>query len=184
MTKRNGKPFIRVLVALLLLGIAGCSASTEKPLRSAAQAGKVPRDLVVVYDDHDSVWGGERVTIRGSGALRVERFPPRGEPTKEGAAEKPSEIWNASLAPERLTALVETLVAIRAWEQRGDGPGPELDPAKATLSVDVGRERSRIWEWTQDMPALGRIGRVKAEMDRLIEATRPEAREEGGSGPN
>lgn len=176
MTLRNGKTFNHLLLGLGLFLAVGCASSTETPLRNAAGAGRVPKDLVVVYDDHGSVWGGQRVTVRGSGEITVERFAPRGEEALAGAKapdEKPSEVWKGAVEPKALKPLVETLVAIRAWEQRGDGPGPELDPARATLSVDVGRERSRIWEWTNDMPAIGRIAKVKAELDRLIEATRP-----------
>jgi len=149
-------------VALLVAGLAlaGCGSALATELRAAEAERSVPEGLTVVYDDHDTRWGGERIEIRGDGSMEVRRWRP-------GQSEEPPQQWSGEVPEEAVRQLVEVLVDIEAWEQHGEETAPRIDDAKARLTIRIGAEEESIWEWANDLEANRRLFRVKQHLDAL-----------------
>ena len=157
-----------VLPAIALFAI-GCGGGVQSKLESSASAGRVPADLVVVYDDYHPRWGGHRIVVKGDRSLEVERWRPN------QAASAPDR-WSGTVPPTAMDALLQLLVEIEAWEQQVEEDSTRIDDATAKLEVRVGGERASIWEWANDLEANRRISRVKQHLEALaFDARQPMA---------
>ena len=147
--------FARLGCAVLMVASVGCGSSVSSSLRDAEDSGSAPAGMSVVYDDHSAGFGGERIELDQEGVLTLRRFRPAlgGEP-------EVAETVRGQLPPERRVELIALLVEIEAWDQH-DMPETSLNDARAELEVRVGSDRSRIWEWADDLDANQRLSRVE-----------------------
>lgn len=167
--------------ALMVLASVGCGSSVSSSLRDAEDSGSAPAGMTVVYDDHSAGFGGERIELDAEGVLTLRRFRPAlgGEP-------EVAETVRGQLAPERRVELIALLVEIEAWKQH-EMPETSINDARASLELRVGSDRSRIWEWTEDLEANQRISRVEQLLVRfaadLESVSGPEGGTSGGEAP-
>lgn len=156
------------LWALALLGasVLGCGGSVGSALRDARSVSRVPSEFVVVYDDRSAVWGGNQITLAGDGSLSLRRRRPGMEVSDERSPD-----WQGQVSSEQVSALVSLLIEVRAWEQRYDSSGNEpLDASRARLRISVQGAQSEVWEWSNDLETNARLVRVKAYLERLVQA--------------
>ncbi len=140
---------------LLTLASIGCGGSVSGSLRDAEDSGSAPAGMTVVYDDHSTGFGGERIELNPEGELTLRRYRPA-----LGGESEVAETVRGTLPPERRLELIALLVEIEAWDQH-DMPETSLNDARAELEVRVGSDRSRIWEWADDLDANQRLSRVE-----------------------
>ncbi|MFW6050750.1 MAG: hypothetical protein ACODAU_06225 [Myxococcota bacterium] len=151
----------------VLVALAGCAHPVERGLQDAADASRAPPALRVVYDDHHALWGGRRIAVHGDGRIEVRRWRP-GQPEDE------PDVWRGRLPPERVAGLVRLLVRIEAWDQRVEKALPRLDEGRARLHLRIGDERATIWEWANDLEAVGRLVLVRDLLEELVADARRE----------
>lgn len=161
--------------ALMVLASVGCGSSVSSSLRDAEDSGSAPAGMSVVYDDHSAGFGGERIELDAEGVLTLRRFRPAlgGEP-------EVAETVRGQLAPERRAELIALLVEIEAWKQH-EMPETSINDARASLELRVGSDRSRIWEWTEDLEANQRLSRVEQLLVRFAADLEAVAGPEGGT---
>ena len=161
--------------ALMVLVSVGCGSSVSSSLRDAEDSGSAPAGMSVVYDDHSAGFGGERIELDAEGVLTLRRFRPAlgGEP-------EVAETVRGQLAPERRVELIALLVEIEAWKQH-EMPETSINDARASLELRVGSDRSRIWEWTEDLEANQRLSRVEQLLVRFAADLEAVADPEGGT---
>ncbi len=152
--------FLSVMLCSGALAIGGCGGGVSDALENAHESGNVPQGLRVTYEDYARRQGGDRIVIAGDGSLRGDRWRP-GEAKSEGR------YWEGRVPARSVEALVQLLIEIRAWEQEAEEEPMRLEDRRATLTVEVGGERSEIWEYVSDLEARGRIHRVKSHLDAL-----------------
>jgi hypothetical protein len=163
------------LVILLggCVGACACAHPVGGALQDASNHGRVPADLVVVYDDRHAAWGGRQITVWDDGWIQVLQWrpgPPRREP----------EILRGRASRDDVLALVDRLVEVRAWEQASGDPLPArvrerlppLDNGRVRLTVRVGEASSTVWEWANDVEARRRLVLVRQQLERLIHRAR------------
>ncbi|MBK6813684.1 MAG: hypothetical protein IPG81_33330 [Sandaracinaceae bacterium] len=170
-------PLAKLGFAVLVLGAAlcvGCGGSVSGSLRDAEDAGSAPAGMSVVYDDHSAGFGGERIELDAEGVLTLRRYRPAlgGEPEVAATV-------RGQVAPEQRMELITLLVEIEAWSQH-DMPETSINDARASLELRVGSDRSRIWEWADDLDANERLSRVERLLMRF--AADLEAETAGGEG--
>ena len=78
----------------------------------------------------------------------------------------------ATLDAREMQRVLETLVAIEAWEQADDGdlPAGPLEARRAWLELRAEGERARVWEWAHDLEANDRLVRIRRVLDELLAA--------------
>jgi hypothetical protein len=157
-------PFRNVSLGVLLISVAsavaGCGSAIADGLENAHQSGSPPAGLRVVYDDYEPERGGDRIELRGDGSLRGDRWRP-------GEAEGEGRYWEGRVPERSVEALVQLLVEIRAWKQEAEEEPARLEDRRATLTIEIGDERSSIWEYASDLESRGRIHRVKTHLEAL-----------------
>ena len=166
------------LVLLALLAV-GCADPVATRLADARDAGRVPRDFVLSWDDHAAAWGGRRIELRGDGAVRVTRFRPSMLPAS-GAPEASlgqssaggEVVFRGAVDPAELLPLLDLLRELDAWEQRSTPGAAPLDRSRATLRLRVGDAQSRVWEYTSDLSTNRRLVRVRDALTALLERAR------------
>jgi hypothetical protein len=149
----------RLLCLLFTTIFAGCGGAISSGLDAAHEGRRTPRDLVVVYDEYEERWGGERIEVRGDGTVSVRRWQPW-EARDEGTTS------SARVPPESLARMIALLVEIEAWDQETEREA-RLDDARARISIELDGERSEIWEWSADLESTQRMVRVKQLLERL-----------------
>jgi hypothetical protein len=158
-------------VAFLIVGsglVAGCGSGVSGTLRDADEAGSAPAVMSVIYDDHSAGFG-ERIELSAEGVLTLRRYRPGlgSEPEVAGTVRGP-------LPPERRMELIQLLLEIEAWKQH-DMPEGSINDARASLELRVGSDRSRIWEWADDLDANERLSRVERMLVRFAADLETEA---------
>lgn len=151
----------RPLCLLFTTWSLGCGGAVSSGLDDAHDARRAPPDLVVIYDEYEERWGGERIEVRGDGTLAMRRWQPW-EAREEGSES------NARVSPDSIQRLVSLLVEIEAWDQETEREA-RLDDARARVEIELGGERTEIWEWSADLEATQRIVRVKRLLERMAE---------------
>jgi hypothetical protein len=151
----------RPLCLLFITWSMGCGGAVSSGLGDAHDARRAPPDLVVIYDEYEERWGGERIEVRGDGTLAMRRWQPW-EAREEGSES------NARVSPDAVQRLVSLLVEIEAWDQETEREA-RLDDARARVEIELGGERTEIWEWSADLEATQRVVLVKRLLERLAE---------------
>ncbi|MBV9468849.1 MAG: hypothetical protein JO316_21650 [Abitibacteriaceae bacterium] len=135
----------------------------EHELKQILNTGEVPADLVISYDDMHGLWGGTTIMVRGTGSVeRLERPCGAKEPTR----------FQAQVPPGHLLSLIELLVQLAAWQQKTPGRQPVPDESRATLTINVGGQSSRLWEWFNELEQNSRLVKIKEKMEELIRQSR------------
>jgi hypothetical protein len=157
-------PIRSVSVLVLVISVAsvfsGCGSAIADGLENAHESGSAPTGLRVVYDDYEREQGGDRIELKGDGSLRGDRWRP-GETEGEGR------YWEGRVPESSVAALVRLLIEIRAWEQEAEEEPARLEARRATLTIEIGGDRSTIWEYASDLESRGRIHQVKTHLDAL-----------------
>ncbi len=166
--------FFGVVATCLVSTLAGCGGGVAGALETAHTEGSPPAGLRVIYDDYREDQGGDRIELRGDGHLRGDRWRP-GEGQREGR------YWEGQVPERTVKALVDLLVDIHGWEQKAEEEPSRLEDRRATLTIEIGGERSTIWEYVSDLESRNRIHRVKSHLEALsFEVRHPMA--DGASG--
>jgi len=168
---------MRVLALVLLsLTALGCADPVAGRIADARDAGRVPADLVVTWDDHAAAWGRRRIEVRGDGAVVVTRFRPTllpasgapeaslGQESRVGA----EVVFRGAVDPQQLLPLLDLLAEIDAWDQRPSRGAPPLDTARATLSLRIGGAQSQAWEYSSDLLTAHRLIRARDALTTLL----------------
>jgi hypothetical protein len=141
---------------------AATIATTEQgvadALRTVVKSGKVPQDMLITYDDMDSLHGGDRLEVRGDGRARRTEL-------KHGGM-KPV-ISLRTVSDTELLALAKELVGIEAWKQKTPEREAIPDESKSLLTISIAGKSVTIWEWYNDMDKTYRIQKVFDRLDRL-----------------
>lgn len=168
---------MRHLLPLVLLSLAACAGSLESHLRDARDSTSVPADLRVVYDDHDTLSGGDRIEISGDGRMRIWRFRPGfvsatdtpeqalGEVEIETSPSTPP-TEERTLTQDDLSSLVSVLLEVEPWEQITEPDDVRLDRRRAVLRAQLAGSTSTCWEWADEVEAEG------SHMRRFLRWTR------------
>jgi len=128
---------------------------TESELKAISASGRVPTNLSVTYDDVHGLWGGAFIMVRGSGgAERRERARGSVEP----------KVFEVAVSQQQLLELVNLLVELEAWKQQTQDCQPVPDESRATLTVSIGVQESRVWERCHEMAGNNRLSRIKTKM--------------------
>jgi len=135
-------------------------ANLALELRKAVSGSLPLPALTVVYDDMHELWGG--VAIR----VGIDRIAERRE---RGQGESEASILSARVSDENLRKLIEMLVELAAWEQQTAEAQPIPDESRAFLLIEVGRQKNRIWERFNEMPANDRLIRIKNYLESLFD---------------
>jgi hypothetical protein len=141
---------------------AATIATTEQgvadALRTVVKSGKVPQDMLITYDDMDSLHGGDRLEVLGDGRARRTEL-------KHGGM-KPV-ISLRTVSDTELLALAKELVGIEAWKQKTPEREAIPDESKSLLTISIAGKSVTIWEWYNDMDKTYRIQKVFDRLDRL-----------------
>lgn len=132
--------------------------SVESSLKRIQTEKNVPPDLTITYDDMHGLWGGTIILIDGSG---------NGERRERARGDRKPKIFSKPIPKEQLMELVRLLIEQEAWEQRTPERESVPDESRATLSISVGGQSVRIWEWFNDMEKNRRLSIIKAKMKQL-----------------
>ena len=116
-------------------------------------------DFKVEYNDMHSFHGGETLTVTGS--VLTGRYLFRGVGRTQ--IEPPP----TSLTVAQLTALIDLLLEIEAWDQRVPARTAVLDESSTSLTISVGELHSSIWEWYNDLNGNDRMVRVKQMLEEI-----------------
>jgi hypothetical protein len=173
------------LAVCAALGLAACARPIATGLRDAADVRGVPPGLVVVFDDHEGPWGGDRIEVYGDG--RVRRFHVR--PGFAPAARAPERALvtteddaSGELGPPddegvvtevALLRLIDLLVEIEAWEQRASESPGRLQAGKARLVIRIDGHTREVWEYVEDVPVQERLLRVRQILAALVAEAEP-----------
>jgi hypothetical protein len=167
------------------LGLAACAHPIATGLRAAAERRRVPPGLVVVFDDHEGPWGGERLEAYGDGRVRRFRVRPGFRPAvaapERALAAEPAGSAGELGAPDEevrvseaaLLRLIDVLVEIEAWEQRAPEGVARVQVGKARLTVRIDGARREVWEYAEDAPTQDRLLRVRAALEALLAPAAP-----------
>jgi hypothetical protein len=110
--------------------------------------------LAVTYDDLHALWGGLRLTIRGTGQVEQEAVREKaGEPRK--------------VSREEIVKLAALLVRHAAWEQRVPERAAVPDESRTSLTITYGQSSVTIWEWHNDLEKNRRIGDIGGFMKAM-----------------
>jgi hypothetical protein len=156
------------LAALLLAG-AGCARQARPrpspaatPVAAALTAvvagGEIPADLAVTYDDMHGMWGGTTITLAGSGDYRLDEMNPSAGPPRS---------LRGRVAEADVRALAALLMEAEVWRQVSPSRTAVPDESRAYLQVRAAGGVVTIWEWYNEVPRNGRIGRVRDRMAAL-----------------
>ena len=162
-----GSARLRLVFASMMIMSVGCGSSVRSSLRDAEDEGRGPDGLVVVYDDHSTRFGGERIELDAEGVLTLQRF----RPAMGGDAEV-AESLRGRLPAEGIREVVALLVEIEAWKQH-DNAQASVNESRAELELRVGPDRTRVWEWVDDLDANQRLVRVERLLVRLARDLEP-----------
>jgi hypothetical protein len=177
-----GRTWLAVCAAL---GLTACAHPIATGLRTAAERRDVPPGLVVVFDDHEGPWGGDRIEVYGDGRVRRFRVRPGFRPAvvaperslassdrePEAALGPPDEAGTVSEAA--LLRLVDVLVEIEAWEQGAPESVARVQAGKARLTVRIDAARREVWEYAEDVPTQDRLLRVRQALEALLASAEP-----------
>lgn len=155
---RQSRLALLAALAVLAGSVAACGSPMRDALRDQDDAARVPDGFELVYDDHSPHFGGQRITVRGDGAVWVQRYSP-GLGGAETSTREAGRIEEA-----RVLRLVEVLLEVEAWEQGVASLSEPLNDARATLDIRTASGSSSIWEWVEDLEEHDRIIRVKREL--------------------
>ncbi|NOY91539.1 MAG: hypothetical protein GXP55_10085 [Deltaproteobacteria bacterium] len=167
-------------LSLLALLALGCADPVATRIADARDAGRVPRDLRVTWDDHAAAWGGRRIEVRGDGAVLVTRFrpsmlPASGAPEASLGQESSAGgevVFRGALDPADLLPLLDLLSELDAWEQRPSRGAAPMDTSRATLRVRVGDAESQVWEYSSDLLTAHRLIRAREALTNLVARAR------------
>jgi hypothetical protein len=131
------------------------AASQGKDVRKALEditSGRGdPQPLAVTYDDLHALWGGLRLTIRGTGQVEQKAVREKaGEPR--------------TVSREEIVKLAALLVRHAAWEQRVPERTALPDESRTSLTITYGQNSVTIWEWYNDLETNRRIGDIGSFM--------------------
>jgi hypothetical protein len=109
-----------------------------------------PKDLIVTFDDLHPLWGGLRLTVRGSGQVEQEavRLDRSAVPPPVG------------MTQEQVRTLVRLLLDLRAWEQRVPDRSPQPDEQRTYVRITAGTAQSEVWEWHNDLALNDRLTKI------------------------
>lgn len=166
-----------------MLACFGCAGPIQSALEDAPQHAW-PEGLVLTYVESGGSLGTREVRV--DGALVVERrvrpgldataIPdatprevdedaPPVAPVGDDAIERRDQVSAAETQ-----RLVETLVAIEAWEHVDADPlaQPPLDAQVARLTLERNGERTEIWEWAHELELTDRLVRIRRLLDAML----------------
>jgi hypothetical protein len=162
----NGERLIMLFLFPILLLMTTCQNrftdadnSIPQELKAIAQSRRIPADFSITYDDMHSLWGGTRIVIDGTGNCELQ------ERTR---GDRQPQIVKKTIDRERVFELIELLVEQQAWEQRTPERAPAADESKATLTISVGKQSSRVWEWFNDMKKNQRLIQIQTKMSEIV----------------
>jgi hypothetical protein len=140
--------------------------SIQSSLDAILLSGDIPADLEIAYDDRHGLWGGTRMVVSGQGHGEERHERTGGDPAPE--------IFEADISRAQLLELVALLNELKAWEQRTEDRPPVPDESRATLTIRIGGQESRVWERYNEMARNRRLARVKALMGEIVRRAPPE----------
>ena len=147
------------LVALLLAAGSALAAPTalETKLAQAKADPAVP--FTVLYDDLHPFHGGMSISVSRDGSIE-----------RVDVVRRKKSVTKARATPEQISALLDLLVEVGAWEQQIPERRMVHDESKATLAVSAGGQPGGFWEWYNDLAQNARLIRVKAALEQLAPA--------------
>lgn len=153
----------RLLVSLALVGavvlpaaLRGAQTSgspVEEGLRLFLENRVAPATLRITYSDLHPLFGGQELSVRGTGSVEAKFVRQRAEPPHP-------------LPSVQVRDLVKLLLQIEAWRQLSPDRQPRLDESRARLTIEVGSNSSEIWEWYNDLGDNNRVIRVRDDIRR------------------
>ncbi len=173
------------LAVCFAIGLSSCAHPIATGLRGAAEGRRIPPGLVVVFDDHEGPWGGDRIEVFGDGRVRRYHVRPGFAPAAlaperalaagadTGADELGPPAQSGTVSEAELLRLVDVLVAIEAWEQRAPESPSRLQAGKARLVVRIDGEHREVWEYAEDVPAQDRLARVRRVLEEVLASAGP-----------
>lgn len=157
---------MRTLTLLLIweVAVAACIAASDaekkdsKLVREQLQAfldGKIPaKKLEITYSDLHGLYGGLKLTIRGSGEVEQKAVRQKAPDPRQ-------------LSDEEVRELVKFLIQEKAWEQVTPDAVALPDESRATLKITAGDAESSVWERTREMKSNKRLVRVLERIKKL-----------------
>ncbi len=164
-------PIMPPTVLSLVLMIIACPLTTavadeaSQHVRDQLQAfldGKLPADkLEITYSDLHGLYGGLKLTIRGTG-----------EVVQEAVRQKAPD--PRPLSRQQVRDLVQLLIQEQAWKQQTPAATALPDESRATLKIIAGDKTSSIWERMREMKSQDRMIRVRRLMQKSAWPDQPD----------
>ena len=105
------------------------------------------------------LWGGTTIIVRGSGS---------GERRERARGEARPQVVETTVAEDQLLGLIKLLIELRAWEQQTPEREAVPDESRARLTISVGGQTSKVWEWFNEMPKNKRLIEIKGKMSEIV----------------
>jgi len=112
-----------------------------------------PATLRITYSDIHSLFGGQELSVRGTGSVEAKFVRQKAEPAHR-------------LPRVQVRDLVKLLLQIEAWHQLTTDRQPRPDESRVRLTIEVGSNTSEIWEWYNDLAGNNRLIRVRDHIRR------------------
>ena len=143
-----------LILSVIIIAREPEGVTVRKALEEIAVGRGDLEPLVVTYDDLDGLWGGLRLTIRGTGQVKQRAVGEEvGEPQK--------------VSQEDLVKLAALLIQHTAWEQRVPDRVPGYDESRARLTIQYGQASVTIWEWYNDLEENRRVNEIADFMKKI-----------------
>jgi hypothetical protein len=140
------------------LGFAAGAAADSPSVRSNLLAfldGRLPpEELEVTYSDLHGLYGGFKMTLRGTGEVTQKAV--------RQAVPRPNR-----LNREQVRAIVKLLLRTEAWLQKTPEATALPDESRATLKITVGGAQSSIWERVREMESNDRLVVIRKRLQKL-----------------
>lgn len=133
-----------------------------KELENIITTNKVPAELTITYDDMHGLWGGTTITVRGDGSVECQ--------TKEMGSPE-AKVTQKRINDRALVELIRLLVDLGAWEQRTAEEQPVAGESRASLTISIKEDVSRVWERVNEMAANNRLMQIKTRLEELTAET-------------
>jgi hypothetical protein len=153
----------RLLICLALVGVVvlpgvlraaqTSDSPVEEGLRLFLENRLDPATLRITYSDIHALFGGQELSVRGTGSVEAKVVRQKAEPTHR-------------LSSAQVRDLVKLLLQIEAWRQLTPDRQPRLDESRARLTIEVGSNSSEIWEWYNDLAVNNRVIRARDHIRR------------------
>ena len=120
------------------------AAGVRKNLKAFLKGDLPPDQLEISYSDMHGLYGGLKMSVRGTGEVRQEAVrltvpSPR------------------NLTGDQVRRLVETILDLELVTQQTPDAAALPDESRAVLEIVAGDAKCRIWERVREMPENGRM---------------------------